>query len=212
MVVSAPSGTGKSTICRRMLEKFPDVGVSVSYTTRPPRGTEKDGVEYYFVDRSRFEQMAAAGQLLEWAVVHGEMYGTAREEVERILAAGRDVLLDIDVQGGLQIKKSFPASLLVFLLPPSLEELLRRLRRRATENEQQISHRLRTAIGEMEICRKYDFFVVNDRLDSAIEQVNKIRSGVQTSNPPPDRLIERILDNMRKYLDKNQKPQVPKKN
>ncbi len=204
IVISAPSGTGKSTVCRRMLEKYPDVGVSTSYTTRPPRGAERDGVEYYFVDRSRFERMAAAGQFLEWAVVHGEMYGTAREEVERILATGRDVLLDIDVQGGLQIKQNFPRSLLVFLLPPSLDELLRRLRGRATENEQQISRRLRTAIGEMEACRKYDFFVVNDRLESAIEQVNEIRCGEHTSNPAPDHLIECILGNIRKHLEKNQ--------
>lgn len=205
LVISAPSGTGKSTVCRRLLETRPDVGVSISYTTRPPRGGEREGVEYYFVDRQRFERMVAEGQFIEWAEVHGERYGTARAEVERILAADRDVLLDIDVQGGLQIRKNFSASLLLFLLPPSFAELMRRLRGRATENEQQILKRLHTATGELEVCRAYEFFVVNDRLERAVAEVDEIRRGQRIRMHPPEDLIEELQKNIRQYLGKNAK-------
>jgi len=192
VVVSAPSGTGKSTVCGLLRQRRPEVAVSISYTTRPPRGHERNGVEYHFVDEAAFDDMVAAGQFLEWARVHDHRYGTARRDVERLLEQGRDVLFDIDIQGGLQIRRQVPEALLIFLLPPSLQELLRRLQGRATESPAQIRRRLETAVAELEQCRHYQWLVVNDDLEGAVDQVDEIRLGRAVAGERPTELVERL--------------------
>ncbi len=177
VVVSAPSGAGKSSVCNALVARNADVAVSISYTTRPARGSERDGVEYHFVEDTRFDAMIAAGQFLEWADVHDRRYGTARADVGALLVAGKDVLFDIDVQGGMQIQRAAPDSaLLVFVLPPSVEELVRRLTGRGTESADQIASRLHTAIWELEQGLAYDCHLVNDRLDEAVEELDRLRT------------------------------------
>lgn len=178
LVVSAPSGAGKTTLCERLRQRRPELVVSISYTTRAPRGQERDGVEYRFVDDARFDRLIADGALLEWAFVHGRRYGTARADVEATIKAGATVLFDIDVQGGRAIHRAFPEAALVFVLPPSIAELERRLRDRLTESAEQIAMRLENAAGEIEEGSEYEFHVVNDDLDRAIEEVEAILDGV----------------------------------
>lgn len=176
VVVSAPSGTGKSTVCRALVARREEVEVSISYTTRAPRGAERDGVEYHFVDDATFDAMIARGAFLEWAPVHDRRYGTARADVDALLDAGKDVLFDIDVQGGQQIKQVVPDALLVYILPPSLAELVARLTGRGTETPEQIAGRLRTAIWELEQGFDYDCHVLNDDLEAAIADLDGLRS------------------------------------
>lgn len=200
VVVSAPSGTGKSTLCAELRRRNADIGVSVSHTTRSPRGAERDGVEYYFVSEEFFERMVTAGEFLEWANVFGKRYGSSRAEVERLLAAGKDVLFDIDVQGGRQIKRARPDALLIFLLPPSLVELQRRLRGRGTESDDQIRLRLRTAAEELRAGFQYDGHVVNDDLERAIAEVDSLRRKNATTLPRRDDLLEKLLREMSDFL------------
>lgn len=174
IVLSAPSGAGKSTLVRRLLQYEPVLGFSVSHTTRPPRAGEHDGEHYHFVSADRFRHMIHAGDFLEWALVHGEHYGTSREEVARRTEAGKDVLLDIDVQGALQIRGAAPAATLVFLLPPSYDELRRRLQQRGTEDASSIERRLRRAEEETRDASFYDYFVVNDDLEQAVGDLRAI--------------------------------------
>ncbi|RUM88612.1 MAG: guanylate kinase, partial [Thermovibrio sp.] len=149
IVISAPSGTGKTTLVHMLLKEFPDLEFSVSYTTRPPRPGEVDGRDYHFVDRKTFERMIEEGDFLEWAEVYGNLYGTSRTQVLKALNEGKDVILDIDTQGALQVKKNFPEAVLIFILPPSLKELERRLRNRGTDDEETIERRLKTAREEI---------------------------------------------------------------
>ena len=168
LVLSAPSGAGKTTLARRLVECLPDAVFSISYTTRPPRPGERDGVDYHFVDRETFDGMVARGAFLEWAEVHGNHYGSAWEAVRKDLAAGRIVVFDIDVQGGEQIAAKHPDAVTVLIVPPSFEELERRLRGRRTEDEEALARRL--AAAEAEIARaleSYGYLVVNDELDHA---------------------------------------------
>jgi guanylate kinase len=181
-VISAPSGTGKSTVCRIIGSREPDVALSVSYTTRKPRGKEKDGVEYHFLGDATFDRMIAEGKFLEWAEVHTKRYGSGREETEKLISAGKDVLFDIDVQGGQQIKQAVEQAVLIFLLPPSIDELVRRLSKRKTESENEIMQRLKVAVWEMEQGKSYDHHVINGDLDDAVEEVEKIRKGTR-ENP-----------------------------
>lgn len=174
LVLCAPSGAGKSTLVRRLLAEFPDFGYSVSYTTREPRPGEQDGRDYHFVTRERFEAMRAAGEFAEWAEVHGNCYGTASAPVRGMLAAGRDVLFDIDVQGAAQLRGTFPDALYVFLLPPSRDELERRLRGRGTDAEEVIARRMKNARGEIAAAGDFDFLVVNDRLEQAYDELRAV--------------------------------------
>ena len=174
IVISAPSGTGKSTLCHMLLKAFPDMEFSVSYTTRKPRSGEINGKDYFFVDRETFEKMIEEGDFLEWAEVYGNLYGTSKSQVTKALEAGKDILLDIDTQGALQVKKNFPEAVLIFILPPSLIELERRLRSRGTDNEETIEKRLRIAKGEIEKAFHYDYLVVNDVLEVAFEKLRSI--------------------------------------
>jgi len=170
-IVSAPSGAGKTTLVRAVLKRFHTLVYSISHTTRKPRQGEVHGKDYFFTDTAQFMAMAASGQMLEWAQVHGNCYGTARSFVEERLAAGQSVLLDIDVQGGCQIMDSGLNPVSIFIMPPSLEVLEQRLRGRGTDAEAVIRKRLENAKGEMARKSAYAHVVVNDVLDEAIAEL-----------------------------------------
>ena len=173
-VVSAPSGAGKTTLIRHVLDRFEALSYSVSHTTRPPREGEADGKDYYFVSIADFEAKIADNSLLEWAKVHDNYYGTSRELVEQALEQGRSILLDIDVQGASQIMSSDLDPVTIFILPPSSEELERRLSGRGTDSRQVIQKRLDNAKQEMEKKDKYRYQLVNDDLKEAVESLYRI--------------------------------------
>ncbi|HVI03927.1 MAG TPA: guanylate kinase [Enhygromyxa sp.] len=175
LVVSSPSGAGKTTLCNRLRQEFPRLGFSVSYTTRKPRPGETDGVEYHFVTPERFQEMAANDEFAEYAMVHGNMYGTAARQVSTALEQGRDLLFDIDFQGGRQLRNRFRDEVvLVFILPPSLRELERRLRRRATDADDVIAQRLKVARSELAHYDEYDYLIVNDDFDKAYDALRAV--------------------------------------
>ena len=174
VVIAGPSGVGKGTVHRRLRELAPDVRLSVSATTRAPRPGERDGHDYHFVDREAFERMARDGELLEWASYAGNLYGTPRSAVEAEVAAGRVVLLEIEVQGARQIKERVPDALLVFVAPPSLEELERRLAGRGTEEAAVVARRLEVARRELEARDDFDHVVVNDDVDRCAAEVQRL--------------------------------------
>jgi guanylate kinase len=173
-VISGPSGAGKTSLCQQVVAAVPDVVQSVSYTTRTPRPGEHDGREYYFISRRAFERRIAAGEFLEWARVHGHLYGTSRQQVETFTAAGTDVLLAIDVQGAAQLRTSEVDAVFIFLIPPSWEELMTRLRRRGSEAPEVQRRRLAVARQELAHYTEYDYVVVNDRLSSAAHVLKAI--------------------------------------
>lgn len=174
VILSAPSGGGKTTIARRLLERRLDLGYSVSCTTRLPREGEVDGRDYRFLTREAFEAAVTRGEFAEWAEVHGNLYGTLRTEVERVLAAGRHALMDIDVQGARQFHLSFPDTVLIFVLPPSGEVLKARLSARKSEDQAKLLVRLRNARAELGEVGRYHYVVVNDNLERAVDQVSAI--------------------------------------
>lgn len=179
-IVSSPSGAGKTTLCNRLRAEFPTIGYSISYTTRAPRAGERDGVEYNFVTQERFEQLVAQGAFAEHAVVHGNMYGSAVETLEAALSEGRDLLFDIDFQGGRQLRARFPDELvLVFILPPSMAVLDQRLRGRGTDSDEVIARRLEVARSEMSHYDEYDYLIVNDELDQAYDALRAIYVAAQ---------------------------------
>jgi len=169
-VISAPSGAGKSTILKKLLAAVPNLAFSVSHTTRAPRPGESNGREYHFVDRATFEGMREKLAFLEWAEVHGNLYGTSRAAIEAQQAQGIDVFLDIDVQGARQLREQqLPGAVFLFIAPPSLAELEKRLRGRGTDPEETVQLRLNNARREMEDADRYDYLVINDQLDEAVE-------------------------------------------
>lgn len=171
-VIAGPSGVGKGTVLHEFISRAPDCWVSISATTRPPRPGEVDGVHYYFVSDERFDEMIAGNELLEWAVVHGKhRYGTPRLPVEEAVAAGRTVILEVDLAGARQIRHSLPEAQQIFLLPPSWEELEHRLRGRGTESSEQIERRLATARTEMEAQSEFDMVVRNDSVSRATDEL-----------------------------------------
>lgn len=175
MVLSAASGTGKTTLSHLLLDSDKDLVLSVSYTTRKPRGAEEDGVDYHFVDEATFGAMIDRGAFIEHALVHGNRYGSSKEWTAAQLAAGRDVVFDIDVQGGRQLKQIFPEAVLVFVLPPSMAELEQRLRRRGTDSDEVIAKRLGAAKAEISAgLDGYDYLVVNERLEQALGDLTAI--------------------------------------
>lgn len=174
LVLSSPSGGGKSTIARHLLDARDDVGYSVSATTRPPRPGEVDGVAYHFLSEAEFARREAAGEFAETAPYGGARYGTLRAEVERVLAAGRHVVLDIEVEGARQVRRAFPDAVLVFVVPPSAAALLARLRARGTEGAAALARRLAHAADEVSAAVEYDYLVVNDDLVRAVAQVAAI--------------------------------------
>ncbi|MFZ0134420.1 MAG: guanylate kinase [Desulfobacterales bacterium] len=189
-IISAPSGAGKSTLCQAVRCRFPDLRYSVSYTTRRPRGEEKNGVDYHFISPAVFREGIDTGKWAEWAEVHGNYYGTAAGFIDRALGEGHDVLLDIDIQGMEQILKHYPDSITIFIMPPSLDVLRRRLQARGTDSAASISKRLENAAAEIDKRQRYRHIVVNDRLEEALAEVSAIisagRSGrASVSRPSP---------------------------
>ncbi|HXD47632.1 MAG TPA: guanylate kinase [Gemmatimonadaceae bacterium] len=174
VILSAPSGGGKTTIAHALLERRKDVGYSVSCTTRRPRPGELDGKDYHFLTRDAFEQRRTAGDFAESAEVHGNLYGTLRSEIARVLDGGRHVVMDIDVQGARQIRTAFPQSVTVFVLPPSGEVLLERLRGRRTESPTELVARLHSALQELRAVEEYEYVVINDDLERAVASVGAI--------------------------------------
>lgn len=173
IVLSGPSGSGKTSVCDELVRRRADVAFSVSATTRAPRPDEVNGRHYLFVDRERFGQMAEAGELLEWAEVHGEMYGTPRAQLSRV-REGRTLLLDIDVQGARDVRQRVPEAVLVFVLPPSAESMLTRLRNRGSEDEATLRRRMRTALAELDAVGEFDYAVVNEDLEATVDAVEAI--------------------------------------
>jgi len=173
-VFSAPSGTGKSTIAEALMERFDSLAYSISHTSRLPRGTEQEGIDYHFVSDSTFREMIGRDAFLEWAQVHGHLYGTAFDAVKEQMSAGSDILMDVDVQGGLNVKKQFSESILIFLLPPSLEILQQRLSARGTDDPEVIEKRMAQASEEIKHCSKYDYIVINDDLEKAVFEAKSI--------------------------------------
>ena len=183
VILSSPSGGGKTTIAQALLARRPDIGYSVSATTRPPRAGENDGRAYHFLTREQFERRRAAGEFLEWAAYAGELYGTLRSEVERVLGSGRHVLMDIEVNGTVQVRRAYPPpqSIAVFILPPSADVLVRRLRERKSESPRALEERLRQAVVEVQQAMSevagvptYDHWIVNDLVETAVAEVGRI--------------------------------------
>lgn len=174
IVVSGPSGTGKGTVCSALLAAHPEIAYSISATTRSPREGERHGVNYYFLTKPGFETMIAEGELLEWAEVYGNYYGTPLRPIREKLASGHDILLEIDTQGALKVQERFPGGVFIFLLPPSLMELERRIRGRGTEDEDSLSCRLQAAQEEIRVARQYHYVVVNDEVDTAVAKIAAI--------------------------------------
>jgi guanylate kinase len=180
VVVSGPSGVGKTVLCRRLCESLPRVVRSISATTRPPRVDERDGESYFFWSESRFRAEIERGGFAEWAEVHERLYGTPRSWLDERLLAGESAVLNIDVQGGLQVRAVYPSALLVFLLPPSWEALEARLRGRGTDAEEEIQRRLRNAEREISVLPRYDAVIVNARLDEAAADLVSVVRGERT--------------------------------
>ncbi|MCX8030135.1 MAG: guanylate kinase [Thermodesulfovibrionales bacterium] len=173
-VISAPSGTGKTTLCKKLLELCPAIKLSISFTTRKPRAGEEHGRDYFFVDENTFKEMVTRGDFLEWALVHGNFYGTSLIKTKELLEKGFDLLFDIDVQGGKSVKQQYPEAVLIFILPPSLKSLQERLAGRMTDSEDEIIRRLRKAKEEIVEYRNYDYVIFNNRVDEALAQLKAI--------------------------------------
>jgi guanylate kinase len=177
LILSSPSGGGKTTIAKELLKRRIDVGYSVSGTTRPPRPDERDGVDYHFMSANEFATARNSGEFAESAEVHGNMYGTLKREVDRVLASGRHVIMDIDVQGTRHFLEAYPESVLVFLIPPDAGILLSRLNARGTENPETLARRLKSAVEELRAVDLYGYLVVNQDLDEAVRAVSSIIDG-----------------------------------
>ena len=180
IVLSAPSGTGKTTLARRLIEESDNCVFSVSITTRTPRQGEQHGLDYLFVDGDRFDQMIESGDLAEWAYVHGGRYGTPKKALNDAADLGQHVVLDIDVQGALQIRDAIPDAKLIFVLPPSVDVLLERLRIRGTEESEVLGLRLRSALEELEVALDFDYIIINEHLSDCVQEIRDIIEGKET--------------------------------
>jgi len=174
IVLSGPSGTGKGTVCKALLSKRPDIALSISCTTREPRAGEVNGKHYFFTNHDEFEKRIENGEFLEYANVFSNYYGTPKSFVDETLASGKDVLLEIDVQGALKVKKNSPDGVFIFLIPPSMAELEKRIRSRATETEEKIRERLGKADAEMQLMKEYDYVIINDEVNLVVEKIESI--------------------------------------
>jgi guanylate kinase len=192
-IISAPSGSGKSTLVSHLMADLPGLMFSISYTTRPPRGAEKDGESYHFVSRPEFEAMVARDEFLEWAEVFGNYYGTHRGILEEARARGRDLVLDIDVQGARQLKERIPEAVSIFILPPSRDILEQRLRSRSEDAEEVIQRRLRDAASEIRNYQQYDYVLVNHRVDDSTLTLQSIVRAERVRRIRMEEQIEPIL-------------------
>lgn len=193
IVVSAPSGAGKTSLCQEAVRRVPGLAHSVSYTTRAPRSHEVGGRDYHFVAEVAFQQMVKADGFAEWAIVHGHHYGTSRDLLETQLAAGHDVILDVDTQGAAQLRQVYPEGVFVFVLPPSWEQLEQRLRNRRSDASEEIERRLRQARDEMKYFAEYDYVIINDVLERAVGDLCAIIAAERCRSP---RLHSHIRDEL----------------
>ena len=192
-VISAPSGAGKTTLCKRLLEEDRAMDFSVSTTTRPPRDGEKDGIDYQFVGRPEFERRRDQGEFVEWALVGGYLYGTSGRSVQEAAERGQDILLDVDTQGAMSIRRLIPESVLIFILPPGRAALRKRLEKRGTDGPEEIARRLGLARGEVEKCPAYDFVIVNDDLEEAYRMLRAVVTAIRCSQRRQASRVEAVL-------------------
>ena len=193
-VITAPSGTGKNTIIEMVRKDLKELGYSISHTTRAPRKGEIDGVHYYFVGKKQFEKMIQAQEFVEWAVVYNELYGTSISSVRSAQVSGKDVLLDLDIQGARQIKKRFPDSTSIFIVPPSLQTLRERLEKRSSHDGTDIDLRMTEALQEIRECRDFDFLIVNDDLRQAVREVEAVIVAVKAQTKLRLPSVEQMLE------------------
>jgi len=196
IILSSPSGGGKTTIAQKLLAVRQDLGYSVSCTTRPPREGEVEGRDYHFLSVKDFKRGQQAGEFAESAEVHGHLYGTLRAEVERVLSSGKHVIMDIDPQGSRQFAAAFPDSVLIFILPPSAEALIARLEGRGTEEAKSLIRRFRSAIDELKAIDLYEYVVVNDEVDSAVAAISSIIEAEGLKRPRNEALEAQVRDLM----------------
>lgn len=192
VVISGASGTGKGTVCKKLFETEKTLAFSVSATTRAPREGEVDGVNYWFLKKERFEEMIEAGEFLEWAKVYDNYYGTPLKKVEERLKNGEDILLEIDTQGALNVMEKMPKGVFIFLLPPSLNELKRRIEGRGTETEESLKKRLGAAKGEIALGEKYQYLVVNDEIENAVKSIKNILKAEKLKSERNLNLLEEL--------------------
>jgi guanylate kinase len=208
VILSSPSGGGKTTIAHKLLSLRKDLGYSVSCTTRPPREGEVNGRDYHFLAVEKFKRGQDAGEFAESAEVHGHLYGTLRAEVARVLSSGRHVIMDIDVQGAQQFSAAFPESVLIFILPPSADALIERLTARGTEDAKSLIRRFRSAKEELKSIDLYEYVVVNDRIDSAVAAISSIIDAEalkRSRNDALEPLIKNIEDGIQSAIDHHSK-------
>ncbi|MDE7275920.1 MAG: guanylate kinase [Lachnospiraceae bacterium] len=204
IVVSGFSGAGKGTLMKKLVQEYDNYALSISATTRAPRTGEEDGREYFFLTKEAFEQKIAEDGLIEYACYCDNYYGTPRDYVEKQLAAGRDVILEIEIQGALKIRKQFPTALLLFVMPPDAEELKRRLTGRGTETEEAVNKRMARAVEEADGIEEYDYIVVNDDLDSCVKELHEIILAAHNTPLRNEEFIEKIREEL-KVLAKGEK-------
>jgi guanylate kinase len=194
LVVSAPSGTGKTTLIKKLMESEPRLVFSVSTTTRHMRKGEVEGKSYYFLDDATFQEMAGRGEFVEWAKVYAHSYGTSKKEIDRIRADGNIPIFDVDVQGARNLRQSLHDSVLVFIMPPSVSVLVDRLTKRNTESKEELKLRLSKAIGEMREYEHYDYIVINDRIEDAVSDLRSILRSEMISRKRMDSVVRKILE------------------
>ncbi|QZY57129.1 guanylate kinase [Crassaminicella profunda] len=197
LVISGPSGTGKGTVCKELLKSEKDIKLSVSATTREPRNGEVNGINYYFLDKDTFERQISEDEFLEYAKVYDNYYGTPKKYVIDEINEGNDVLLEIDIQGALQVKEKYPKGIFIFILPPSMNELKKRIVGRGTESEESISKRFGSALDEINYVKEYDYFVINDTVEKAVE---KIRGIIRSEKCKVNENIEDLISKFKEEI------------
>jgi guanylate kinase len=194
LIVSSPSGAGKTTLCKRLLSEFSDIRFSISHTTRTPRSSEQDGRDYRFVSLDRFHRMVAENQFAEWANVHGNHYGTSHQEIQNAISTGTDLIFDVDYQGAASIQARYPDAVSVFILPPSIAELKNRLQTRGTESPESLHNRFTAALGEIEQYPKFTYLLVNENVDQAYDQMRSILLAERCKNRRMATMASDLLD------------------